>query len=195
MSLIILSSHSLLDRLYPYRAGLNCATWSFFPEHNFRWWAKLTSIFLIISFLLKPQAWFWVCAVPVVLMTFRFIILLTWCHRRWITSSWNLSTIVSWSSSILWALLGYQSKSWWEIPSLPLDELCYHRQVIAFPQHKLVRVMCYTLSSLLSNIWSSLPWSITIFYIKDVVLSTPGRRPYGYRFLFSKVIHSSMRKL
>ena len=29
---------------------------------------------------------------------------------------------MSWSSSILWALLGYQSNSWLEIPSLPLDD-------------------------------------------------------------------------
>ena len=52
-------------------------------------------------------------------ITFRFIIPLTWCHRRSITSSWNLSTNVSWSSSTFWALPGYQLNSWWEIPSLP----------------------------------------------------------------------------
>ena len=53
-------------------------------------------------------------------ITFRFIIPLTWCHHWLITSSWNLSTNVSWLSSTLWALPGYQLSSWWEIPSLPL---------------------------------------------------------------------------
>ena len=64
----------------------------FFPEHNFRRWAKLTSIFLIISFHLEQQAWFQVCVVPMGPITFCFIIPLTWCHRRCITSSWSLST-------------------------------------------------------------------------------------------------------
>ena len=84
------------------------------------WWAKLTLIFLIISFLLGQQAWYQVCVLPMVPITFRFIIPLTWCRRWLITSSWNLSTNVSWSSSTLWALPGYQLNSWWEIPSLPL---------------------------------------------------------------------------
>ena len=97
----------------------NCATWSLFREHQFRRWAKLTSIFLIIPFLLDQQTWFRVCVLSVVPITFRFSIHLTWCHRRSITSSWNLSTNVSWSSSTLWALPGYQWNSWWERPSLP----------------------------------------------------------------------------
>ena len=107
------------------------------------------------------------------------IIPLTWCRRWLTTSAWNLSTIVSWSSSTLWALPGIQLNSWWVIPSLPLDDSCSHRPLYCIPSNtKLVPVLCYTLSSLLSNICSSLPWSITIFYIQDVVLSTPGRRPY-----------------
>ena len=40
-------------------------------------------------------------------------------------------------------------------------------------QHKLVRVLCYTLSSLLPNLCSSLPWNITIFYDKNVVRISP----------------------
>ena len=52
-------------------------------------------------------------------ITFRFIIPLTWCHRRSVTSSWNLSTNVSWSSSTFWGLPRYQLNSWWEITSLP----------------------------------------------------------------------------
>ena len=40
-------------------------------------------------------------------------------------------------------------------------------------QHKLVRVLCYTLSSLLSSICSSVPWIISIFYVKNVMRITP----------------------
>ena len=40
-------------------------------------------------------------------------------------------------------------------------------------QHKLVRVLCYTLSSLLSSICYVQPWSITIFYVKNVVGISP----------------------
>ena len=86
---------------------------------NFRWWTNLTSIFLVIPFHLKQQAWVRVCVVTVDPITSCFIIPLTWCHRWLTTSAWNLSTNVSWSSSTLWALPGYQSNSWWEIPSLP----------------------------------------------------------------------------
>ena len=40
-------------------------------------------------------------------------------------------------------------------------------------QHKLVRVLCCTLISLLSSLSYVLPWSITIFYVKNVVRITP----------------------
>ena len=40
-------------------------------------------------------------------------------------------------------------------------------------QHKLVHVWCYTLSCLLSSICSSLPWSITILYVKIVLRFVP----------------------
>ena len=42
--------------------------------------------------------------------------------------------------------------------------------ILTFPQRKLVRVLCYTL---LSNICSPLPWSITILYVKKVVIIAP----------------------
>ena len=45
--------------------------------------------------------------------------------------------------------------------------------LLPFVQHKIVRVLCYTLSSLLSSNCSSLPWSITIFYVKNVMRITP----------------------
>ena len=85
---------------------------------NFRRWTNLTSIFLVIPFHLKQQAWVRVCVVPLVPITFHFIITLTWCRRRSITSSWTLATKLSWSSTF-WAHPGYQLNSWWEIPSLP----------------------------------------------------------------------------
>ena len=119
----------------------NCAIWSFFPKHDFRRWAKLTPTFLVISFRLEQQAWFQVCVLPMVPITFRFIIPLTWCHRWPFTSSRNLSTNVSLSSSTFWDLPGYQSNSWWEIQSLPLDDLCYHGQHSCLPQHKLVHII------------------------------------------------------
>ena len=111
----------------------NCATWSLFREHQFQRWAKLTSIFLVISVRLGQQAWYQVCVLPMVPITFRFIIPLTWCRCWLITSSWNLSTNVSWSSSTLWALPGYQLNSWWEIPSLPLMICVVIDHFIAFP--------------------------------------------------------------
>ena len=104
--------------------NFNYAIWSFFPKHNFRRWAKLTSTFLVISFRLEQQAWFRVCVVSVVSITFRSILPFAWCRRWAIISSWNLSTNVSWSSSTFWALPGYQLNSWWEIPSLP-SMICF----------------------------------------------------------------------
>ena len=117
MSLIILHVIPSLIGYIIIVLNFNGATWSFFPKHQFRQWAELMSIFLIISFRLEQQAWFRVCVV--VPITFRFIIPLTWCRRRSITSSWNLFTNVSWSSSSFQTFPGYQPNSWWEIPSLP----------------------------------------------------------------------------
>ena len=122
------------------RVDFNCATWSFFSEHNFRRWTNLTSIIIVISFRLEQQAWFRVCVVPLVPITFRFIIPLTWCRCWLITSSWNLSTNVSWSSSTLWALPGYQSDSWREIPSLP-SKSC-DRPLYCLPSNTNLFVFC-----------------------------------------------------
>ncbi len=47
-------------------------------------------------------------------------------------------------------------------------------------QHKLVRVLCCTLISLLSSLWYVLPWSITIFYVKNVVRISPPRMTSWY---------------
>ena len=56
---------------------------------------------------------------------------------------------------------------------LALDDLRYHRPLLPSHQHKLVRVWCYTLSSLLSSNCSSLPWNINISYILNVVRISP----------------------
>ena len=107
--------------------NFNCATWSLIPEHNFWQWAKLTSIFLVISVRLEQQSWFQVCVVPMVPITSCFIILLTWCDRGSITSSWNLSTNVSWSPSTFWCSSRISIELMMRNTILALDDLCYHR--------------------------------------------------------------------
>ena len=77
-------------------------------------------------------------------ITFRFIIPLSWCRRCLITSSWNLSTNVSWSSSTLWALPRYQSNLGWEIPSLPSMICVIISHFIAFPPTQ--TCSCFVLS-------------------------------------------------
>ena len=91
---------------------------------------------------------------------------LTWCHHQPITSSWNLSTIVSWSSSTFWALPEYQLNSWWEIPPLPLYDLCYHRQHYCLPS-----------DTNLIMLWSSLLSSL--FYL-EVLLFLMSRMLQGW---------------
>ena len=99
---------------------------------NFRRWTNLMSILIVISFRLEQQAWFRVCVVPLVPITFHSIITLTWCHHRSITSSWTLATKVSWSSTF-WAHPGYQLNSWWDIPSLPSMNCIIVDHFIALP--------------------------------------------------------------
>ena len=52
--------------------------------------------------------------------------------------------------------------------------------ILVFPRHKCVLVLDWILSSLLSSICSSLPWSITIFYVKYVVRISPPRMTSWY---------------
>ena len=75
-------------------------------------------------------------------LTSCFIITLTWCRRWLITSAWKLSTLVSWSSSTLWALPGIQLNSWWVIPSLPSMIPVLIDHFIAFRSTQDVRVLC-----------------------------------------------------
>ena len=110
----------------------NCATRSFFTEHNFRRWAKLTSIFLVIPFLLDQQTWFRVCVVPLVPITFHFIIHLTWCHRRSITS-WNLSTKCVVIIINLMSSSRISNEFMMRNTILALDDLRYHRPLYCLP--------------------------------------------------------------
>ena len=139
----------------PIRVHFNCATWSFSSKHNFWRWAKLTSIFPhhIISL--------WTAS-------------LLWSLCRTLGSI-NLSLQHSFdlmSSPIYYIFVE------------PLDKICrdHHQHLDSFLdinwihdekyhpcprwfvlssttlmpplQHKLVRVLCYTLSSLLSSLCS-----------------------------------------
>ena len=161
--------------------NFNCATWSFFTEHNSRRWAKLTSIFLIISFRLEPQAWFRVCVVTMVPITFRlsFVwldVITDWLHLHEISRQMcrdhhqhsELFQDINWVHDDKY----HPCPRWFVLPSTTL---------LTSLQHKLVRVLCYTLSSLLSSICSSLPWSITIFNVKKVVRISPPLKDSWYR--------------
>ena len=107
-------------------------------------------------------------------ITFRFIIPGTWCHHRSVTSSWNLSTNVSdhhQPSDLFQDINWIHDEKYHPCPRWFVLSLI---TLLPSLEHKLVRVLCYTLSSLLSSIWSSLPWSITIFYVRNVVrISSP----------------------
>ena len=127
---------------------------------------------------LEQQAWFRVCVVSMVPLTFCFDIhfLDAIVDRSSITSSWNLSTNVSSSSSTFWVLLGYQSNSWWEVPSLPLDDLYYHHRHHCLPSDTNLFMLW---SSLLSSLCYVLPWSIVVFYVKNVArISTPNKNSW-----------------
>ena len=103
-------------------------------------------------------------------ITVCFIIPLTWCRRWLITSYWNLSTNLSWSSSTFWLLPGYQSNSWWWVPPSSLGNLSYHRQ---HPYIPFITNLIMLWSSLLTSLCYVLPWSITIFCVKDIVRIAP----------------------
>ena len=126
-------------------------------------------IFLVIPFHLEQQAWFLVCVIPVVPISFRFIIPLTWCHADRLHlheisrqmchdhhQHYELFQYINWINDGKY----HPFPRWFMLSSTTL-----------FPslQHKLVLVLCYTLSSLLSSICSSLPWNITTLFVKNVV--------------------------
>ena len=88
---------------------------------------------------------------------------LTWCHRRPITSSWNLSTNVSWSSSTFCALPGYRSSSWWERPSLPSMISVIIDHSTTFPPTQTCSCFVLYLEFLATQHCSSLPWILPPF--------------------------------
>jgi hypothetical protein len=81
-----------------------------YARSNFWRWAKLTSIFLIISFHLEQQAWLRACVLSVVSLASNFnpatliILLIESLLFK------NPSTNASWSASIFWLLLRCQLK-------------------------------------------------------------------------------------
>ena len=86
----------------------------------------------------------------------------------------NLSTNLSWSLSTNLTssklCVEIQDEKYHPCPSMNCVII---DNILASPQHKLVHVLCYTLRSLLSSICSSLPWSITILYVKNVLRIAP----------------------
>ena len=136
--------------------NFNCATRSLFSEHQFATIAKLTSIFLVIPFHLKQPAWFRVFVVPLVPITFHFII--TWLDV--VTDRLHLHELSRQRCR------GHQHSELIQDINWIHDEK-YHpcprwivlssTTLLPSHQHKLVHAWCYTLSSLLPSIWSSLP--------------------------------------
>ena len=74
----------------------------------------------------------------------------------------------------------YHPCPWWFVLS----------SIILLPsiQHQIVRVLCYTLRSLLSSICSSLPWNITTFYVKNVVVILLPLENSWYKWYFTITI-------
>ena len=60
--------------------------------------------------------------------------------------------------------------------------------LLPFVQQKLVRALWYTLRSLLSSNCSSLPWRITIFYVRNVVRISPPLENSWYKWYFTITI-------
>ena len=118
-------------------------------------------------------------------ITFRFIIPLTWCHHRpnyiFMKSLDNCVVIIIsiLSSSRVSRIHDekYHPFPWWFVLS--------STTLLPSIQHKLVCVLCSTLSSLLSSICFYLPWSITIFYVKDVVRTAPPLNEFLVLWYFS----------
>ena len=136
-------------------------------------------------FHLEQQAWFRVCVVPLVPIIFRLTIHLTRCHHRLITPSWNLSTICRDRQTTFWFLPEYQPNGWWQVTILvPRWSVLSPTTLLPSLQHKLVRVLCYTWRPVLFSNYSSLPWSITIFYVKNVVRILPPLKNSWYRWYF-----------
>ena len=160
--------------------NFNCATWSLTPGHNFRWWAKLTSIFLSYHFTLKNK------------LDFKFVSY-HGSNNRLLHHSFDLmSSLIDYIvmkslDKCVVIIINILGSSKISIEFLMRNTILWPRwfvfsstTLLPSHQHKLVRVWCYTLSSLLSSNCSSLPWSITIFYVKYVVRISPPRMKSWY---------------
>ena len=132
MSLIILQVIPSLIGYILTMVTFNCVTWSFFPEQSFRRWAKLTSIFLIISFFSWTTSLIsslcHICGSNNLSLHHSFCLMSSLLDGLFIVPRQNLS----WSPSIYWLVSGYQSNSWWEIPSFPLDDCVIIDNVLDF---------------------------------------------------------------
>ena len=94
-----------------------------------------------------------------------------WYSRWSIASSWIPSTTKCRDHHQHFELFQDISRnSGWEISSLPLDDLCYHRQRYC-PPSKSDLIMLW--SSFLSSLCYVLHWSITVLHVKDVVRIAP----------------------
>ena len=139
---------------------------------NFRRWTNLTSILIVISFRLEQQAWFRVCVVPLVPITFHFII--TWLDV--VTDRLHLHELSRQRCRDHQHSELIQDINWIHDENYhPCPRWIVLSSTTLLPshQHKLVHAWCYTLSSLLSSNCSSLPWSITILYVKNVLRFVP----------------------
>jgi len=105
----------------------------------------------------------------VVPITFRLIIPLTWCHRRSITSS---GTANKWVVIIINILRSSRISIKFMMGNTILAPrgLCYHRQHSCLPPTQ--TCSCYG-CNLLSSLYDVLPWSINVFYDKDIVRIAP----------------------
>ena len=173
MSLLILHViHSLIGYILIVQI-FNYATWSLFPEHHFRRWAKLTSIFLVIAFALNNK------------LDFEFVSY-SWSQEHFAPSFLWLDVIVDrlhlHETSRQMCRDHHEHSELFQDINWIHDEK-YHpcprwfvlssTTLLPSLQPKLVHVLGYTLTSLLSNICPSLAWSVTIFYLKNVVRISP----------------------
>ena len=82
----------------------------------------------------------------------------------------NSRQMVSWSSSTCWLLPRCQLSSWWETPSLPSMIFIIIDTTLDFLSSRTCpRYEC----NLLSSLYYVLPWSITVFWVENVVRIAP----------------------
>ena len=95
---------------------------------------------------------------------------LAWCRHWSITSSRSFSTNVSWSSSTFWALPSINRIHDEKCPPCPRWFLL--SSTTPLTSFQVQACPCYG-CNLLSSLYYVLPWSITVFYVKNVVRIAP----------------------